>query len=178
MNHCLLPIVSAICNNPSVRPVFLLPTLFSFFLFAGFLCRCDSSPEMCICITCQSWGSKPRCYLIDVWICLTKRDRLSHGSVRQNMCEQKWGHLGRIRNCEDKEGKNNVINYRVLICMFVRVWESMWEWAIKDIFATTWVTFCVHTFLCPCMDFCMENWKRRGDCDCVMFLHPDKWSAT
>lgn len=48
-------------------------------------------------------GRHAMCSLIDVWICLRRGDRLSHGSVRQNMCEQKWGHLGRMRNCEDKK---------------------------------------------------------------------------
>ncbi len=57
-------------------------------------------------------GRHAMCCLIDVWICLRRGDCLSHGSVRQNMCEQKWGHLGRMRNCVQVEkrrgrGKNN-----------------------------------------------------------------------
>lgn len=48
-------------------------------------------------------GRHAMCRLIDVWICLRRGDCLSHGSVRQNMCEQKWGHLGRMRNCEEKQ---------------------------------------------------------------------------
>lgn len=52
-------------------------------------------------------GRHAMCCLIDVWIRSLRRGRLSHGSVRQNMCEQKWGHLGRIRNCEDEGGGGN-----------------------------------------------------------------------
>lgn len=124
-SHCLCHLQWSKCS-PSFPPAHIVSCFLLVFVFLLVFCVfvANSSPEMCICITCQSYGSKPRCYLIDVWICLTKRDHLSHGSVRQNMCEQKLGHLGRIRNCEDKEGKNNVIIYRVLVCMCS--WEYIW----------------------------------------------------
>lgn len=50
-------------------------------------------------------GKHAMCCLIDGWICFRRRSRLSHGSVCQNKCEQKWGHLERIRNCEEKKRK-------------------------------------------------------------------------
>lgn len=65
-------------------------------------------------------GRNAMCCLIDVWICLRRRDRLSHSSVRQNMCEQKWGHLWKIRNCAEEEGKNN-IDKMIWVCLR-RIW--------------------------------------------------------
>lgn len=100
-------------------------------------------------------GRHAMCCLIDVWIRSLRRGRLSHGSVRQNMCEQKWGHLGRIRNCEDEEGggeikiklyESNSAPLRVCVCLTEHQWLLM-------------CALCLYSWVY----FCMQRWRPDGE---------------
>lgn len=133
-------------------------------LSALFCQQCRVAParlsEMCICITCHSQGG-----MIDVWICLRRRDCLSHGSVRQNMCEQKWGHLGRIRNCEEEEEKIMIKLYEHFLdripvprvcCVFI--WQSVSGYVCVCVFLCVFLSVLLYSLLCV--------WRR----DCEIFL--------
>lgn len=108
-------------------------------------------------------GRHAMCCLIDVWIRSLRRGRLSHGSVRQNMCEQKWGHLGRIRNCEDEEGggikiklyESNSAPLHVCVCLTEHQWLLM-------------CALCLYSWVY----FCMQRWRPDGEGFFLLLLVP------
>lgn len=115
------------------------------------LCRSDSSPEMCICITCHSQGGMPCAVWLTSGSAHGEGGRLSHGSVRQNMCEQKWGHLGRIRNCEDEErgerkNKNKTAWVEFCSPVCARAYLTEHQWLLMCAFA------CIPECISACKD--------------------------
>lgn len=107
-------------------------------------------------------GRHAMCCLIDVWICLRRRDCLSHGSVRQNMCEQKWGHLGKIKKKKlwRRGGKEERWNYMSMfqtnpdppVCA-VCVYLTEREWA-----ACVCLCVCIPECIPVCIAVCV--WRR------------------